>query len=130
MELLNFQKRFIEAALKPDISIAGLCLSRGNGKSTLAGWLAARILDPTDSMFRSGSESVLVAASIEQSRIVFRVTRGLLGESEYRYLDSSTRIGITHKETNTTLRIIGSNGKTAMGLLDCPWAICDEPGSW
>ena len=50
--------------------------------------------------------------------------------AEYRYLDSTTRIGITHKETNTKLRIIGSNGKTAMGLLDCPWAICDEPGSW
>ena len=37
-------------------------------------------MDPTDSMFRSASESVLVAASIEQARIVFRVTRGFLGE--------------------------------------------------
>ena len=130
MELLKFQKRFIEAALRPDISIATMSLPRGNGKSTLAGWIAARVLDPTDPMFRAASESVLVAASIEQARIVFRVTRGFLGESEYRYIDSVTRIGITHKETNTKLRIIGSNGKTAMGLLDCPWAICDEPGSW
>ena len=130
MELLKFQKQFIDNALRPDVSIATMSLPRGNGKSTLAGWLAARLLDPTDSMFRSASESVLVAASIEQARIVFRVTRGFLGESEYRYLDSTTRIGITHKETNTKLRIIGSNGKTAMGLLDCPWAICDEPGSW
>ena len=28
------------------------------------------------------------------------------------------------------LRVIGSNGKTAMGLVGCPWAICDEPGAW
>ena len=131
MELLKFQKDFIDQALRPDISIAAMSLPRGNGKSTLAGWLAARIMDPTDSMFKAGSESVLVAASIEQARIVFRVTRGFLGEDAgYRFLDSNTRIAITHKETNTKLRIIGSNGNTAMGLLDTPWAICDEPGAW
>ena len=131
MELLKFQKDFIEQALRPDISIACLSLPRGNGKSTLAGWLAARIMDPTDTMFKAGSESVLVAASIEQARIVFRVTRGFLGEDgSYRYLDSNTRIAITHKESNTKLRIIGSNGNTAMGLLDTPWAICDEIGAW
>ena len=130
MELLKFQKEFIRNALRDDISIAGLCLPRANGKSTLAGWLAARILDPTDSMFKAGSESVLVAASIEQARIVFRVTRQFLGEDGYRFLDSNTRIGITEVKTNTRLRVIGSNGKTAMGLLDCPWAICDEVGAW
>ena len=32
--------------------------------------------------------------------------------------------------TNTKLRVIGSNGKTAMGLVNTPWAICDEPGAW
>ncbi|MCY4360815.1 MAG: hypothetical protein OXE42_01320 [Gammaproteobacteria bacterium] len=48
----------------------------------------------------------------------------------YRFLDSYTRAGILHKSTNTRLRIIGSNAKTAMGLVGCPWAILDEPGSW
>ena len=48
----------------------------------------------------------------------------------YRFLDSHTRIGIVHKATNTRLRVIGSNGKTAMGLVGCPWAVADEPGSW
>ena len=47
-----------------------------------------------------------------------------------RFLDASTRCGITHKSTNTRLRVIGSNGKTAFGLVNCPWAICDEPGAW
>ena len=130
LDLRPFQKRFIRNAVRPETTIAALSLPRANGKSTLCGWLAARIMSSDDDLFRVGTESVLVSGSIEQARIVFRVARGFLGESEYRYLDSNTRIGITHKETNTKLRIIGSNGKTAMGLLGCPWAICDEPGAW
>ena len=130
IELRPFQREFIRNALRPDISIACMSLPRGNGKSTLSGFIAARVMDAGDSMFRAGTESVLVAASIEQARIVFRKAREFLGEDGYRYTDNPTRIGITHKETHTRLRIIGSNGNTAMGLVDCPWAICDEPGSW
>ena len=107
-----------------------LCPS-GNGKSWLAGYLAARILDPADPLFRPGTESVLLAASIEQARITFRFARDELeSRGGYRFLDSFTRCGITHRATNTRLRVIGSNGKTAMGLVNCPWAICDEPGAW
>ena len=130
LALRPFQRRFIREALRPGVTIAAKSVPRGNGKSTLCGWLAARIMTANDPLFRAGTESVLVSGSIEQARIVFRVARGFLGESEYRYLDSNTRIGMTHKETNTKLRIIGSNGKTAMGLLGCPWVIADEPGSW
>ena len=69
--------------------------------------------------------------SIEQARIVFRFAReGLEPSRSYRFTDSANRIGIVHKATNTRLRVIGSNGKTAMGLVNCPWAICDEPGAW
>ena len=39
-------------------------------------------------------------------------------------------IGITHRETNTRLRVLSSNAKTAMGLVGTPWAVCDEPGAW
>ena len=130
IELRPFQREFIRNALRPDISIACMSISRGNGKSTLSGYIAARVMDAGDSMFRPGTESVLVAASIEQARIVFRKAREFLGEDGYRFTDNPTRIGITHVATHTRLRIIGSNGNTAMGLVDCPWAICDEPGSW
>ena len=74
-------------------------------------------------------EIALAAASIEQGRIVFRFIRAALGEVEYRYLDSSTRCGITAKN-GSRLRVIGSNGRTAMGLVNTPLAVCDEPGSW
>ena len=118
-------------ATAPGIDTAALSLPRGNGKSALAGHLVTRVLDPDDELFRHGTESVLCAASIEQPRIVFRFARAdLEGRGGYRFLDSHTRIGIVHEATNTRLRVIGSNGRTAMGLVGCPWAICDEPGAW
>ena len=131
MDLRQFQRTFIKAATAPGIDTAALSLPRANGKSALAGHLLARILDPNDVLFRSGTESVLCAASIEQARIVFRFARETLEPTgQYRFLDASTRVGITHTPTNTKLRVIGSNGKTAFGLVGCPWAICDEPGAW
>ena len=97
----------------------------------MAGYILTRVLDPADALFRPGTESVLCAASIEQARIVFRFARAELeGRGGYRFLDSHTRIGITHVASNTRLRIIGSNGKTAMGLVNCPWVVADEPGAW
>ena len=59
-----------------------------------------------------------------------RSGRSLSPTGAYRFLDSFTRCAVTHRATNTRLRVIGSNGKTAFGLVGCPWAICDEPGSW
>lgn len=131
LELRPFQRRFIRAATSPDIDTAALSLPRGNGKSALAGHVLTRVMNPDDVLFRPDTESVLCAASIEQARIVFRFARAdLEANPAYRFLDSHTRIGITHKPTNTRLRVIGSNGRTAMGLVGCPWAICDEPGAW
>ena len=131
LALRAFQKRFIRGATAPGIDTAALSIPRGNGKSALAGHLVARILTLSDPLFRPGTESVLCAASIEQARIVFRFARaGLEPTGEYRFLDSATRCAITHPATNTRLRVIGSNGKTAMGLVNCPWAVCDEPGAW
>ena len=121
MKLRPFQARFIREATAPGIDTAALSLPRGNGKSWLAGHLLTRILDPDDVLFRPGTESVLCAASIEQARIVFRFARSELEpRGGYRFLDSHTRIGIVHKATNTRLRVLGSNGKTAMGLVRLP----------
>ena len=119
METLRpFQQRFIERATAPGIDTAALCLPRGNGKSWLAGQLVAMVMDPGSRLFVPGTESVLLAGSIEQARIVYRFARDELeGKGGYRFLDSFTRCGITHKATHTSLRIIGSNGKGAMGLV-------------
>ena len=131
LKLKPFQKRFMRGVLDPAVDVAALSIPRGNGKSALAGDLLARVLDPADSLFRAGTEAVLLAASIEQARIVYRFVRSEIEpRGGYRFLDSVTRCGITHTGTNTRLRIIGSNGKTAMGLVNTGFAICDEPGAW
>ena len=131
VDLRPFQRRFVTAALRPGIRTACLSISRGNGKSTLAGYIAARVLTPADPLFEHGAESVLIGGSIEQCRIVFRAARRILEPTgEYRFLDSATRCAITHKATNTRLRVIGSNAKTSMGLVNCPVAILDEPGAY
>lgn len=105
--------------------IAALSMPRGNGKSFLAAHLCAQVF-PT---LQPHEEIALAAASIEQGRIVFRFIRQMLGEDGYRYLDSATRCGIT-ASNGARLRVLGSNGKTAMGLVDTPWVIADEPGAW
>ena len=131
LQLEPFQARFLKAATAPNVHLAALSLARGNGKSRLAAYLVERILTPTDPLFRPGTESVLVAASIEQARIVFRFARAELETTgQYRFIDSATRAAILHLPTNTRLRVLGSNGKTAFGLVGCPWVIADEPGSW
>ena len=79
----------------------------------------------------AGAEYLLCAGSIEQARLCFRFVRAWLEPTEaYRFLDSATRIGITHRLTNTRLRVLSSNGKTAMGIVGCPLLVADEPGSW
>ena len=130
-DLRGFQKRFMRGALAPGIDVAALSIPRGNGKSWLAAHLLTRALTPGDELFVRGSEYLLCSGSIEQARLCFRFIRAELEPTgAYRFLDSSTRIGITHKASNTRLRILSSNGKTAMGIVGCPLLVADEPGSW
>ena len=130
-QLRPFQRDFIKQALAPGVDVAALSIPRGNGKSWLAAHLLERALTPGDELFVSGSEYLLCAGSIEQARLCFRFIRANLEDTEeYRFLDSVTRIGVVHKRTNTRLRVLSSNGKTAMGIVGCPLLVADEPGSW
>ena len=131
MNLVTFQKRFLREALAPDVDTAALSIPRGNGKSFLAARVLTRCMTPGDSLHQPGKEYVLCAASIEQARIVFRFTREDIEPlGGYRFVDSNTRIGIVHRETNTRMRVMSSNAKTAMGLVNVPLVVADEPGSW
>ena len=131
VDLRLFQRRFVTAALRPGVDTAALSMPRGNGKSWLAAHVLTRALTPGDPLHQGGAEYLLCAASIEQARLCFRFVRSNLESTgAYRFLDSATRIGITHKASNTRLRVLSSNGKTAMGIVGCPLAVADEPGSW
>ena len=108
-----------------------LSIPRGNGKSFLAGHLLARALTPGDPMCQPGKEYLLLAASLEQARITYGFIREALeATKEYRWLDSSTRVGVTHKDTNTRLRVLSSKAKSAFGIVNVPLLVADEPGAW
>ena len=131
IELRPFQKRFLRAALAPGINRAALSLARGNGKSTLAAYILQRCLTPGDKMFRPGAEYLLLSGSLDQARQVFNPLVEELDTREYRIQTSTTRLGVHHKATGTTLRVVSSKAKTAFGLgANNPICIADEPGVW
>ena len=131
LALRPFQRRFLSGFERPDIQTGVLSLPRGNGKSTLTAYILERCLTPGDPLFEAGAEYLLGAASLEQARNSFRPLRDALEPTgSYRFIDSITRLGITHKPTNTKLRVMSSNAKTAFGIVGTPLAVLDEPGAW
>ena len=130
MKLRSFQRKFLSGALAKGIDTAALSLPRGNGKSWLAARILTQFLTPGDPIHAPGKEAVLLSGSIEQARIVFRFCREVLEPTgEYTFIDSATRVGVTHRRTRTRLRVHGSNSKTAFGLVNTPFVIWDEPGA-
>ena len=88
-------------------------------------------MTPGDQLFEEGAEYLLCAASIEGARHVYRPIRAELEPTgDYTFLDSQMRLGITHKPTNTKLRVMSSNAKTAFGIVGSPLLVADEPGAW
>ena len=131
INLLPSQRRFLRGALAPGIRTSALSLPRGEGKSSLAAYILERCMTPGDELFEEGAEYLLCAASIEGARHVYRPIRAeLKPTSDYIFLDSQMRLGITHRPTNTKLRVMSSNAKTAFGIVGTPLLVADEPGAW
>ena len=120
----------MDSAAAPGVEVAAASWPRGNGKSWTGARLLARSLTPGDELFVPRAENLLVSGSIEQARVVFRFVREMLGEKDYRYLDSFTRIGITHKASLTRLRVLSSDSKRALGIVGARLVVADEPGAW
>ena len=133
---LIFQQKLMKKAHSPKWNVIGVSMPRGNGKS----WLAARVLDdmlwPKSPHFINGKEVVLLAADLQQARIIFKYLRDWREESGlYRYQDSSNKVGITlparpGEWKTTKLVTYSSNAKGAMGLVNIPVVVADEPGAW
>ena len=131
MKLRPFQKKFIRNAFRKNVDTGVLSIPRGNGKSCLGGYLLARALTPGDPMHEAGKEYILVASSLAQARIVAQFVREELAETakEYSWLDSTTRVSVTHRKTNTRLKVLSSKAKSAFGIVGCPLLVFDEPGA-
>ena len=129
-ELLPFQREFLAAVDSPAYDTEALSGPRGLGKSALAAHVLERCLTPGDSLHQPGKEYILGAASLEQARLTYSFLREWLEPcGQYRFIDGTTRLGITHLPSNTKLRAISSNAKTAFGLVNVPLVVLDEPGA-
>ena len=136
---LPFQKRFMERSLRPDIAISALSAPRGSGKSLLASRLLNEAL-PGGKRFVAGAESILLSGSMNQSRAVFRFLRGMYPCPKHqekkcphcglRWMDSLQRVGVTHWPSETKITVRGKSGRLALGLVDCPIIVGDEPSAW
>ena len=121
--LKRFQRRFMARVLSPGIRRAVLSLPRGNGKSWLAGHLAAESLRPGGALYRAGDENVLLSGSFDQARYVYRFAKGLLGEGAYVYADNKQRMEIRHKASGTRLMVKSSRARGAFGIVGAKIAI-------
>ena len=130
MKLKPFQQKFLAAVENPAYDTIALSGPRGLGKTFIAATLLARCLTPGDSLFESGREVVLGAATLETARLCYGFIREWLEPSgEYKWVDSANRISITHLRTNTRLRVISSNAKGSFGLVRVNLVVLDEPGA-
>lgn len=125
MDLMAWQRRFVRAAARPGVDLAALSVPRGNGKSTLAARMLADRLSKHD-----GAECVMLAGSVVQARIPFRMVRAALGEDGWVWSDSANRLGGRHQASRTRLTVLSSNPKTAQGWQNIALAVADEPGAW
>ena len=131
MNLRPFQRRFVSAATRRSTRRAALSLPRANGKSWLAGYLAAEALRPGGRLWVPGAENVLLSGSLDQARFVYRFARDLLADDDaYSFLDSTQAVGIRHKATGTRLVVRSSRARSAFGIVGARIAIADEPGAW
>ncbi len=130
MKLKPFQKEFERAVEDPRFDIAAISGPRSLGKTFILGRLLARAMTPGDPLFQPGKTVILGAASIEQSRLTYQFTREILEPlGGYRFVDTSTRLGITHISTNTKLRGISSKSTTSFGIVGTSLLCLDEPGA-
>ena len=130
MDLLPFQQRFLAAVANPAYDTVVLSGPRSLGKTFIAGKVLERCLTPDDPLHQSGKEYILGAASLEQCRLTYSFIRTALEPTNsYRWIDSTTRLGATHRKSNTKLRAISSNPKTSLGLVNVPICCLDEPGA-
>ena len=131
MRLVGMQKKFLRDFYRGGYDTYCLTMARGNGKSFLAAHILYDHIWPDSEHYCKGKEMILLATSIAQARIVFGYLREWLEETnQYRWTDSSQAIKVVHKRDRTSIRVISSNGKTAMGLVNIPLVVADEPGSW
>ena len=132
--LLPFQRRFVRGAFANEIDVGVLSAPRGSGKTMLLGRIAALAVTPGSPLFHAGEEVVVCAGSIEQARLLARAANEVLPEDHLRWTGlrgAAHRVAGVHVESDTSIRVISSSAKRAMGLgARNRLLLADEPAAW
>ena len=134
MRPLPWQARFLRGLRRPGVRTAALSIARSNGKSWLAGRLAA------DFLLAEGerdAEAVIVASSYQQAKVCYRYALGMLREAGHDLDDrkawvlrDSMSVGLVRRNsTGRAIRALGCDPKRAHGRI-IGLAIADEPAQW
>ena len=131
-KVLPWQRRFIRGAFAPGVGSSSLSIARANGKSTLLAGIATATLDGPLHVPRG--ETVVVASSFEQARIIFDHVLAFLGDARdnrtrWRIWDSPQAARIQCRETGAMVRCIGSDPRRAHGLAPI-LTLLDEGAQW
>ena len=130
LKLKKFQKDFEKAVEDPKYDTVCLSGPRSLGKTWAAARILTRCLSPGDVLNQPGMTYILGAATLPQANMTFGFIREALEPcGEFRFIETTTRLAITHKPTNTRLRVISSNAKASFGLVRVPLVVIDEPGA-
>lgn len=132
LTVLPWQRRFIRGAWKSGVQNSVLTLARGGGKSTFCAGIGSCSINGCLAVPRG--ETLIVAASFEQSRIIFDHIRDFLGDvledkKTYRVWDTSSVARIVNRETGAMVRALGSDPRRAHGLAPS-LVLLDEPAQW
>ena len=123
--VLPWERRFVRGGFRR-AGDSALTVGRGNGKSALVAGIAAAMVDPAGPLHGRRREVVCVAASFDQSRIIFEDVLAFLGDrydladrATWRKQDSANRATLEFRAGRTgcgprwrcsTNRLSGSRG--------------------
>ncbi|WP_419936901.1 hypothetical protein [Candidatus Palauibacter sp.] len=131
LEVLDWQREFVEAAFSPGVISGALSVGRGCGKTVLLAGLGAAVLAGPLAGHRR--QCVIVSATLEQGRIVFDhlrelVAKGIaLGALTVRKTAASP--AVVHEESGSSVVVRTCSGRSLHGLAPT-LILCDEPAQW
>ena len=132
--VLPWQRAFLAGAFSSGINEAGISVGRGNGKSALLAGVALATVMEDGPLRQARAETVIVASSFAQGKILFDHVLAFGGEEladkrKYRRVDSMAHAYVEHRASGARVRIIGSHPKRAHGLAPA-LVLADEPAQW
>ena len=135
--VLPWERRFLRGVWARHRSgDAGLSIARGNGKSALLAAVAAAVVDPRGPLHGRRRETVVVASSFDQAKIIFEDVLAFLSDrydlgdrSLWRRQDSANRATLEYRRSGARIRCLGSDPGRLHGIRPM-LALCDEPAQW